>query len=34
MDIYECDIYQAQGLAQNSVYAINQNRDGSVWAGT
>ena len=25
---------EAQGLAQNSVYAINQNRDGSVWAGT
>lgn len=25
---------EAQGLAQNSVYAVNQNRDGSVWAGT
>jgi signal transduction histidine kinase/ligand-binding sensor domain-containing protein len=25
---------EAQGLAQNSVYAINRNRDGSVWAGT
>ena len=24
----------AQGLAQNSVYSVNQNRDGSVWAGT
>src|SRR4030095_12395749 len=25
---------ESQGLAQNSVYAINRNRDGSVWAGT
>ena len=25
---------EAQGLAQNSVYAVNQNRDGSVWVGT
>ncbi|HVG38897.1 MAG TPA: two-component regulator propeller domain-containing protein [Pyrinomonadaceae bacterium] len=25
---------QAQGLAQNSVYAVYQSRDGSVWAGT
>ena len=25
---------EAQGLAQNSVYAVNQTRDGSVWAGT
>lgn len=25
---------EAQGLPQNSVYAVNQNRDGSVWAGT
>ncbi len=25
---------EAQGLAQNSVYAVHQNRDGSVWAGT
>lgn len=25
---------QADGLAQNSVYAVHQNRDGSVWAGT
>ena len=24
----------AQGLAQNSVYSVSQNRDGSVWAGT
>ena len=28
------DYTEAQGLAQNSVYAVNQNRDGSVWAGT
>ena len=25
---------QAEGLAQNSVYAIHRNRDGTVWAGT
>jgi signal transduction histidine kinase/ligand-binding sensor domain-containing protein len=25
---------QAQGLPQNSVYAVHQNRDGTVWAGT
>lgn len=25
---------QKQGLAQNSVYAVSCNRDGSVWAGT
>ncbi len=25
---------QADGLAQNSVYAVYQNRDGSIWAGT
>jgi len=25
---------QAQGLAQNSVYAVHQSRDGTVWAGT
>ncbi|HSD47545.1 MAG TPA: two-component regulator propeller domain-containing protein, partial [Pyrinomonadaceae bacterium] len=32
---YKTETYtEAQGLAQNSVYAINQNRDGSVWAGT
>jgi len=32
---YKTDTYtEAQGLAQNSVYAVNQNRDGSVWAGT
>jgi ligand-binding sensor domain-containing protein/signal transduction histidine kinase len=24
----------AKGLAQNSVYAVHENRDGSVWAGT
>jgi ligand-binding sensor domain-containing protein/signal transduction histidine kinase len=32
---YKTETYTgAQGLAQNSVYAVNQNRDGSVWAGT
>jgi len=32
---YQTETYtEAQGLAQNSVYAVNQNRDGSVWAGT
>jgi len=25
---------QADGLAQNSVYAVHQSRDGTVWAGT
>lgn len=25
---------QADGLAQNSVYAVHQNQDGTVWAGT
>jgi ligand-binding sensor domain-containing protein/signal transduction histidine kinase len=25
---------QTEGLAQNSVYAVHQNRDSSVWAGT
>jgi ligand-binding sensor domain-containing protein/signal transduction histidine kinase len=25
---------QADGLAQNSVYAVHENRDGTVWAGT
>lgn len=25
---------QAEGLAQNSVYAVHQGRDGTVWAGT
>ena len=25
---------QAQGLAQNSVYTVHQNRDGTVWAAT
>jgi ligand-binding sensor domain-containing protein/signal transduction histidine kinase len=32
---YKTETYaKAQGLAQNSVYTVNQNRDGSVWAGT
>lgn len=32
---YKTETYtEAHGLAQNSVYAVNQNRDGSVWAGT
>jgi ligand-binding sensor domain-containing protein/signal transduction histidine kinase len=32
---YKAETYtEAQGLAQTSVYAVNQNRDGSVWAGT
>src|SRR5258707_13172700 len=25
---------QADGLAQNSVYSVHRNRDGTVWAGT
>jgi ligand-binding sensor domain-containing protein/signal transduction histidine kinase len=25
---------QAEGLAQNSIYAVHQSRDGTVWAGT
>jgi len=25
---------EADGLAQNSVYSVNRNRDGTVWAGT
>src|SRR5262249_56398849 len=25
---------QAEGLAQNGVYAVHQGRDGTVWAGT
>jgi ligand-binding sensor domain-containing protein/signal transduction histidine kinase len=25
---------QAQGLAENSVYVVHENRDGTVWAGT
>ena len=25
---------QAEGLAQNSIYAVHQSRDGAVWAGT
>ena len=32
---YKADTYtQSQGLAQNSVYAVHRDRDGSVWAGT
>ena len=32
---YKTEEYtEAQGLAQNSVYAVSQTRDGSVWAGT
>ena len=32
---YKTEEYtESQGLAQNSVYAVSQNRDGSVWAGT
>ncbi len=32
---YTTETYtEAQGLAQNSVYAVNRNRDGSLWAGT
>lgn len=32
---YNAENYtETQGLAQNSVYALNRNRDGSVWAGT
>jgi signal transduction histidine kinase len=32
---FQTDTYtQADGLAQNSVYAVHQNRDGTVWAGT
>ena len=32
---YKAETYtQIQGLAQNSVYAVNRNRDGTVWAGT
>ena len=32
---YKTEEYtEAQGLAQNSVYAVNQTRDGTVWAGT
>jgi signal transduction histidine kinase/sugar lactone lactonase YvrE len=32
---YKTETYtEAQGLAQNSVYTVHQNRDGSVWAGT
>jgi len=32
---YKTETYsEAQGLAQDSVYAVNQNRDGSMWAGT
>ncbi len=28
------DVHQATGLAQNSVYAVHESRDGTVWAGT
>lgn len=32
---YTTETYtEAQGLAQNNVYAVSQGRDGSVWAGT
>jgi ligand-binding sensor domain-containing protein/signal transduction histidine kinase len=32
---YRADTFtQAEGLAQNSVYAVHQSRDGSIWAGT
>ena len=32
---YTTETYtETQGLTQNSVYAVNQSRDGSVWAGT
>ena len=32
---YKTETYtESQGLAQNSVYTVNQNRDGTVWAGT
>lgn len=34
-DSFTAETYsEAQGLAQNSVYAVHQNRDGTVWAGT
>jgi signal transduction histidine kinase/ligand-binding sensor domain-containing protein len=34
-DAFTTETYtQSQGLAQNSVYAVRQNRDGTVWAGT
>ncbi len=34
-DSFTADTYtQAEGLAQNSVYAIHRSRDGTVWAGT
>ena len=34
-DKFTAETYtQAQGLTQNSVYAVHQNRDGTVWAGT
>jgi len=32
---YNTETYtEAQGLAQNSVYAVSRSRDGSIWAGT
>jgi ligand-binding sensor domain-containing protein/signal transduction histidine kinase len=34
-DAFTAETYtQSQGLAQNSVYAVHQNHDGTVWAGT
>jgi len=34
-DAFTAETYtESQGLAQNSVYAVHQNRDGTVWAGT
>jgi len=34
-DSYVAETYtQAQGLPQNSVYAVHRSRDGTVWAGT
>jgi|HubBroStandDraft_6_1064221.scaffolds.fasta_scaffold00246_20 ligand-binding sensor domain-containing protein/signal transduction histidine kinase len=34
-DAFTTETYtQSHGLAQNSVYAVHQNRDGTVWAGT
>ena len=34
-DSFTFDTYsKAEGLAQNSVYAVHQSREGSVWAGT
>ena len=34
-DSFPSETYtKSQGLAQNSVYAVHRNRDGTVWAGT